>query len=494
MAQQKKAQSSKKKTAKTAEKPKSPKWTYETFGHTFWLKIYPEMCKGFSIGMTHEEMRDLLRDTLMPLMFVDFDLWHIHGIVHYKDYAKNDIIAPSCEKPHAHIALQKQGTNIRIGTLFNWLENLCDITVRPEDLPMLQNGGLIIADRRSADNGRFRSWMVYHTHETYEAQETDGKALYDRSECVTNFPPEELQKVYDIYFDSEEARKVDDKYIAKLYDKYFAEGFAHQRDFDEIYNESTPLLRIRIDKYKKLLAEQYDRGALTYIDTEDALKHEKTVIYIYGEHNLGKTTTSCLALQSLGYKYYRVNGGGSGRMEGLQVSHNAIVFSDTSVPEILTTCEDGANVFQCRYHNRYFFGDIIIITSNQSIVKWYDDKYRDYGVDYQAFRSRILSFKATSDGSLLVDSDNSQYYRRGDYRAKIRTAKAFCKAYEHCRKNYLATMQNANTAQSDSFDDLFADDEYFSSRINEDCDKPITARGLSVSDNEDGSLQVGIPF
>ena len=90
-------------------------------------------------GMSHDGMRDLLRDTLMPLMFVDFDQWHDHAIVHYKDYAKNDIIAPSCEKPHAHIALQKQGTNIRIGTVFKWLENLCDITVRPEDLTMLQN-------------------------------------------------------------------------------------------------------------------------------------------------------------------------------------------------------------------------------------------------------------------------------------------------------------------------------------------------------------------
>lgn len=351
-------------------KMKKREWNLNSRVNVCWFKFYAEQV-GCPQGADFDTQLKYLRDYFYGLTKQTFDYWW-DSIIHYRDTNIDDLWGKSSEKPHAHlltVSCRRQSSNNkliphRISTLINSL----GLNYRPEDDIMMSRGGIIPLSYQK--NEHIRS-MVYHTHETVEAQETIGKELYDRSERYTNIPSDVLDEWYEYYFKFMNMSKRHDvelptkAKISDYMDYAFDLGF-HCDDLDDFLN-SIPRHHLLANGVINSIRFMYEQGVTQFLKSPAAKHLIRCCIYIQGEANTGKTHTTNLTFEELKIPCVNIDGSDSGRFDNVTPSVKALLFNDTSVPNILNLADNKAvALYRRNRNNPIFCGNYIVITSNLS--------------------------------------------------------------------------------------------------------------------------------
>lgn len=421
--------------------------TFDSKINHCWLKLYAEQCgspfddKGVST-LSSEQQKDCINTALSRIDNILPDGFVFHAICHYKDiYTEisvdradpdfaSKIKYPSSEKPHCHILIFSNKHDInnhwartRLGTIITSLEN-AGIKYRDKfDDSLLLD--IQYTDRKKSGISRIIS---YHTHETIDARDTDGKVLYNRSECFTNIPEKELQSYYDEYVRVYEHKA--DRPPTKLRE---LKEYLYKQSFDlgeKLGNFPNFWINSCRDYganivYSKLL-EAYNAGVEKYCILHQHETFPVCPIFIQSPAGFFKSQSCRMALSELcGYDsvYYPSNN--SGAFDELLPHHKAICFDDFNHSiDLLNLCDTGT--YQKRIYRRgscnpHVFARYIVFTHNKSLDEYLHEYYPELCrslLTYNAARSRFFQIRLDPvDGHIQT---NLNYLRgTGQYKDDV---------------------------------------------------------------------------
>lgn len=417
----------------------NPQFTIKKLCYAVWLKFYAEQVETYKEDMNSMEQQELMRNALHEFINKYGHKYKIDSIVHYKDYNTDDMLAPSIEKPHSHLLCYMESTGtkenkFRLQTLLNDLKK-CGIRYREEDKTLLE---------KSTKFPRMRAQehckvIVYHTHETAEAREKDGKEFYSREERITNLTPSELDLIYHIY--EQKFNKIDNKDNTLLLEDYCNQAYALGQqggDFDKWFMENIPPAQLKT--VKSTLIDYYEYGVSDFLASPASTLNIRCAIFIAGQASAGKTYNSKQALKSLGYKVLPIEAGGTGKLDELKPSHGAVVVSDTNIKNLLAMADNSfTRVYRRNNSNPLWCGQYLIITYNKDLDGYLADFYSNTITSFeqiQAVKSRF--FECTVDpytNKLQVWTAST----RGDSDTLVKRAQmalAFKDAYNKSVENF----------------------------------------------------------
>lgn len=410
-----------------------------------WFKFYAEQL-GVSEEASYEEQEKALQGYLQVLCSRALP-FYVHGIVHNKDTNKDDFWLPSVEKPHAHLLVLSYQKSFRSNRshlvqyrISSILSNLRPLHFRPDtdDTLIIQSTQFPFLKTREHVRA-----IVYHTHETFEASETEGKHRYSRSECYTNIPEDLLDSYYEEYMTIMNRGKKDLTAIAN-YDKLqfmaTARTLGEQgKDFAEWWFALPGQVRL-LPGLKKQCVEEYDIGTDTFLSSPASVQNVRCAIFINGAPNMGKSYNSKQALATLGCKTLPIASGGTGKTDNLLPSHDAILVDDNAVKDILAMADNSfTKVYRRNNGNPLWCGKYFVITYNGTLREYLNAYYtHSITTDEQkeAVESRFYECTLTGSG-LTVDSVSE----RGDIdtiRQRHTLFKAFYDAFEASLSTYNA--------------------------------------------------------
>lgn len=318
--------------------------TMESKVTTLALKFYPEQLPG-----GWDNLKKIIKA-------IDKALYQVLAIMHYKDYLKDDIWAPSNEKPHIHIIFRMTDTSksIRVKQILQMLN------------VVFRQG---IDDKLWKEHGaetcvHFDAYAMYLTHDTRQAR-LDGKAQYDVDEIVSNLNADEIQLVRDGYIRvSQQHHKVSLDEMIQI-DKEAEQLGYNLKDFTDWYADLPFVIRKKSDM--KTIRESYERGIHRRVN--ENTKINRLCVFIEGQPNQGKTYGAIQALA--GKKILPVGGGGTGKFDRLSPSHEAIVIDDDVAPNLLNMTDNYiCQAYKRQSSNPYWCGQYFVVTSNKNFKDW----------------------------------------------------------------------------------------------------------------------------
>lgn len=423
------------------ETGKKTKWNVSKFTQCIWLKFYAEQVGYVPEGQTEIQASDVntidqIAHLLAFLKRLDAGkhLFFYHAILHDKDDLQADeadvkrFWTPDIEKPHIHLLIwfKDKKDHIRISTLLNYLQKETGLYYRKDEDTNMFYTGTKFPDMRSKAHLRC---IVYHTHESDEARREDGKYPYSRDEVHTNIAPEYIDLAYELYQEqlSDVKMVTPEKLdLCKVARKLGRSG----RSFDDWYYTDIPT-KWRSKALKDRLNDEYQRGIVEFLNSTEAKHNCRCSIFIQGDGNLGKTYTSKLVFEIMGLKAYVVEAGGTGKMDDLDSTYQAMVVSDTGIKDLLGMADnDYCKVYRRNNSNPVWAGKYLIITYNAPLWQYVETYTRIQDPKAkEALYSRFYQCRVTRDKGLVCHTPQS----RGD--AQTRT--------EHNRMFYqFATLFN----------------------------------------------------
>lgn len=374
-----------------------------------------------------------------------------HAVVHYKDTNRPKTDAekwrPSLEKPHCHLLIfysdrdqNNRYLKTRMSTLLNLLSKYGLVFREGQDDSILFRDTRF-PQMRTKDLTRI---IAYHTHETYDARETDGKELYDRSECFTNIPDNALQTYYDYYFTHLDAPSDKELRVhapsTDAQDEIMRQFYQHGlecHDFDDEWQKLAPAAR-RVNGLKRACLDSYEYGLDKLMDSDDSLNHTRCSIYIYGDAGKGKSYNAEAALRSIGCSPLIVDGGGTGKLDNLKATHDAILVNDEALPNILGIADDRyVRTYRRNSGNPLFTGDYFVVTHNLPFQQYIDKIYSKSLSGQEQKRaalSRFIVCRITDDGlALEIAPTRGNAYR---LQKKAELFKRFYDAFQQSFKSF----------------------------------------------------------
>lgn len=401
-----------------AGKSKGLKWHMGMKKCAIYLEVYPEQC-GYikaATSNTHQPTSCIL-NVFDKIVKTAPDKWHVHCGLHDLDERLKRGAADSVkafydikyDKIHGHILIwtYKEGRRyfrFRLAQLFAWLDD-CGLKYRfPEDVNLLNH--TVFPDMRQ----EYINKLAYNYHLSYAAYYKDGKHDYtDDKHIRTNIPADELaQLLYEYELRMHPTGKKDIPAPSRFDQcELLADAFKlgeSAANFDQWW-DALPYSFKLVDKLKNKALDQYNAGIKRYAESDASINNIRCCIFINGAPDGGKTYNSVAALRSLGLSVLEIEGGGTGKMDSLTSSHDAIVFSDTDVPNPLQMCDNKfTRPYRRNANNPLFTGSYLIITYNGDFVKYFEEFYvkNDRAKwDFNAFRSRVFECELTADGLQL---------------------------------------------------------------------------------------------
>ena len=363
---------------------KGSKMTMQSNVKTLALKVYDEQIPD-GWDKLKERIKELKKDEYQCL-----------GIRHDEDVLGDDFFEPSTEKPHYHILIRvmRDSQNVtKSGKHVSTILNDLGIIFRKEDATMIANHGIETV-------GDFGAYATYLTHDTEKAI-ADGKQHYNTESIVSNLTPDEILQIRDGYIRvSEKARKVKPEELIEI-DAYLFELGFNLGDFDDWYDSQGFMLRRHTSM--KTLKETYYRGI------EERVRKNKYVnrlcIFITGKQNSGKSYTSLETLKKMGYeKIHSVDNNGTGKFDELSPTTQAIIIDDQTAPALLNLCDCKiVKAYRRGSGDRYFTGDMLIVTSNLSFEEWAKACECDVK-QIEALKSRFYVCEINENGHLNCKS------------------------------------------------------------------------------------------
>lgn len=383
------------------------------------MKIYPEMLSGFTDAKDLEDVKKIKKicsDFLTAVVSVSDCPYWIHAIIHDSDFCVPELHKPKSKKPdelkkmsekerekyikdykekmaqydakrisyfwnpqlekiHIHMEIITQSGNATdLQTMINYLSKFGLNIREKEDTIGFMSGWV---QKLNMKNKAHISVMVYHTHET-DAAKLDGKYKYQRSDVFTNIPEYMLKRWYDVYFNciskSEKASEFD--FSEKAY-QLGRNIRTERKSFAEYWRpENIPEIICSDLRVRGYAQQRYNDGISDYmksVDKDNGIL--RCAIFIGGKGKLGKTVTSSLTLQRLGFSVFEV-GTGTGKFDDLSPSHDAIVADDTSFPGIFDLADNRVAKLTRRHSgNPIFLGQWLVITYNGSFWEYLDNCY-----------------------------------------------------------------------------------------------------------------------
>lgn len=433
-----KATTDNKKTESEPETKKKLEWTVKKQTSCIWLKFYAEQVSpNIKPDSTEQEQVQALGEYLKTLGKTEKPFYY-HAIIHDKDYNLDDLHNPTKEKPHIHMLVimykKKQNGKIaqlRVESILNKLKPLKFRT--PDDDTMFIKGTKF-PNLKAREHVRS---MVYHTHETYEARQKEGKPLYKREQATTNIPAEMLAdwyKEYDVYMNGSrkapDIKPLDNNAMASMI-AISAELGRRGEDFEQWwYEQQTPSVKLT-KQLKTLCKEEYEYHLEAFLSSREAVNNVRCCIYINGLPNSGKTYNCKMAFQNMGLEYLAVCSGGTGKTDGLKPVHKALIVDDNAVKDILAMSDNGyCRAYRRNNSNGLWCGQYFVITYNGTIDQYIERFYPQIHANPQqvdAVKSRF--YRCTLMGGILsVDSPASRGNRE-DWKSHNELFKAFYEAF-----------------------------------------------------------------
>lgn len=351
--------------------------------------------------------------------------FQVLAIRHDRDEVTDGIWAVSKVKPHWHVIVRLVNPKARM-RVKQILAGL-GIVYRPglDDELWKEHGVETI--------GNFAGYAVYLTHETAEAIR-DAKERYDISEIVSNLTPEEIQQVRDGYIRVSEKRKLTQEDLIALDKEAYDRGYV-LKTLDDWFADQP--FNVRSAAKIKVITDHYYHGVEARI--KEHIEVNRTCIYIQGEPNRGKTYAAEHALLDMGLNVYHVQGGGTGKFDGLTAAHDAILIDDDVCPNLLNMTDDCiCQAYKRGRNNPPWTGRLFVVTSNLPFYDWLEasgmriyrrgkggdvvvdaygapaltDRGRAHG---PAMRSRffLMHVETDADGISHLELDLRQETRRG---------------------------------------------------------------------------------
>lgn len=306
-----------------------------------------------SIKCYEEQMVDGWEQTQEAIKSIDKTQCHVLAIKHDRDPQTDDIWKPCLEKPHYHIIvrlLNKRRSKVQ--TILNTLH----IKYRPElDDNLWKNHGVETIRK-------FANMAMYLTHDTEEAI-LDGKEHYELEELVSNLSLDEIKQVREGY-QRFGAKKVDLETMAEL-EQVFLRMADNFEDIDEFY-ESLPLA-IRKHSAMKTIIDSYNRRVARV--ASQGKKINRVAVFIKGKPNIGKTYSAINCFPNS--KKLIVDGGGTGKFDGLTVGTDVVIVDDQITGDLLNMADNKiCQIYRRQSNNPHWCGHYLIITSNLSFTEW----------------------------------------------------------------------------------------------------------------------------
>ena len=377
--------------------------------------------------------------------------FQVLAIRHDRDEVTDGIWAVAKVKPHWHVIVRlvDQSKRIRVRQILAGF----GVVYRPglDDELWKEHGVETI--------GNFAGYAVYLTHGTAEAIR-DAKEKYDISEIVSNLTPEEIQQVREGYIRVSEKRKLTQEDLIALDKEAYDRGYALKTLDDWFANQP---FNVRSAAKIKVITEHYYHGVEARI--REHVEVNRVCIYIQGAPNRGKTYAAEHALLAMGLNVYHVQGGGTGKFDGLTAAHEAILIDDDTCPNLLNMTDDYiCQAYKRGRNNPPWTGRLFVVTSNLSFYDWLEasgmhihrrgkdgdvvadaygeplltDRGRAHG---PAMRSRFFLMHVETDdnGASHLELDLGQETRRGSLecqQAKIDAAADFQDRFNGIIKEY----------------------------------------------------------
>ena len=359
------------------------------------------------------------------------DQYQIIAYVHNRDVVTDGIWKCPTEKAHLHIIIRALGKRRpHISTLLDAL----GVYFRPNmDESLWINGGIETVRNYGA-------YALYLRHETPEAI-ADGKAQYDLTEAISNLTIDEIREIEAGYV-RVSANKLRPEELIDVDQAAYNLGYTMQ-DFDNWYNGLS--FAVRSSAKMRTIRESYERGITAYIDAHKEIV--RLCIYIQGPPNCGKTYAAQAALG--GRKTLTIRGGGSGKLDHLRPTTDAILIDDDTCPNLLNLADN----YPCRAYRRnsnnpVWAGHYLVVTSNLPFREWldtcglrtYDHRTGGESEHYKALRSRFYLCEIVRDATtgcsrlaLRSASDRGSY---DDQAARLRMYLAFRVVYDQTIAQY----------------------------------------------------------
>ncbi len=363
---------------------KGSKMTMQSNVKTLALKVYDEQIPD-GWDKLKERIKELKKDEYQCL-----------GIRHDEDVLGDDFFEPSTEKPHYHILIRvmRDSQNVtKSGKHVSTILNDLGIIFRKEDATMIANHGIETV-------GDFGAYATYLTHDTEKAI-ADGKQHYSTELIVSNLNPEEVTRIRDGYIRvSQKARKVTLDELQEI-DEHLYDMGKNRMDYDDWYDQQSFVLRKNTSM--ETLEKRYQRGIERSVQKDKYIN--RTCIFITGEGNSGKSYTSAESLRRLGYeKILTVDNAGTGQLDELTPTTQAIIIDDQTAPSLLNLCDTKpSKAYKRGSGNPYFTGDKIVVTSNLSFEKW-AKACRCKSEQLESYKSRFFICELNEDGKLHCTS------------------------------------------------------------------------------------------
>lgn len=362
--------------------------------------------RKYILDCKREDLRKIVKDNGYLDKFIERikslpkELYEAYGILHNKDMFWEDFFTSYEEFDHIHIVIR--------GTLYNKSVNRRAFVVKD----ILDLIGLKFdeeLDKTILDNhaievcNNFEQFVRYLTHETKES-EVDGKYPYSREEIFTNMDIKDYMSIVET-IDKLDKRSITKDDIIMLM-KPFRDMGKTLISFEECLNrtcgeyardyiKSTPT-------YKKSLIDAYNEGMEIAINERKYI--DRICIYIYGQTEIGKTTSVEYLCSKLGYSgddIYVVRQG-TGKYDGLNANHKILFCDDTSLTDILVVADERAVALHRRGSNdRPWVGNLVICTSNKTPKEFF---HEDMSTESTLGRmSRFAIVHAREDGRLILE-------------------------------------------------------------------------------------------
>lgn len=463
----------------TATETKKMPFTVETRVSAVFIKIYAEQCGyvPYNNIMTSANSNDIplqisfIRNVLNSIVTdVNFP-YDCYAIIHDKDtYCDKDIFdsnnevnifcSPAIEKPHAHLVIVTRGSEnngqgktrpkrTTIGAILNALLlhglnfriRSSNPDVAASDLNLLKNQGLI--KLKMQDKQHIRT-IVYLTHETIEARETDGKYQYDRKSVYTNNLAF-FDYAHEYYSNMLSVKN--SIFDIRDYQIKFLELGKQLGDFMTLWNDLPYALQTPANR--KHFEMHYNDGLNSIVDNIPPFP--RCCIFLHGVHNVGKTYNTKKAFEMLGIKAYEAPSIGTGKYDDLKLTHKAFIANDTtSLPDIWGLCDNkSVRLHRRNKNNPIFLGNYVVITSNLSLDEWckrgYEQNFEQTQID--AIKSRLID--------VYVDSNRQTHTTLSQLRGDIyniaevlKLFNAFLTAFNQSISSYVPMVNQNISMQS----------------------------------------------
>lgn len=346
---------------------------------------------------------------------VDKDLYFVAAILHDKDVFIEDFWTTEPETDHIHIVV--------LGTLMPSGQRRTFVI--KDVLEMLRISFDKEADKGILDFGAIEvckyieESVKYLTHGT-PASEIDGKYPYDHDEVKTNDREQYTDFINSVKQASAKARLKAEDAIAyvPLFRKAGLELMSF-RDAFRFAGLSDWLWYYCLGKNSimNVFKAAYEEG----LDATIANNHvDRICLYIYGAHEIGKTTAVQRLCETLGISKDQIfiAADGYGKYDGLTPQHEVLLADDVSLQNMLTLADERvAKLSQRNKGYSVFAGSFVIATSNVKPEEFFhknkEDKHGNVLVDkngvprvselYEARISRFAIIKANDDGTLTFE-------------------------------------------------------------------------------------------